>query len=162
MTTLKKLTLTIARTGLILAMTAGLDAQQGETQPNLQTTPGTQGAVAPAASLEEQKARQLEKYDLNRNGKIDVEERPGYVKERVNLLRALQREKAEQRRRLGSSATPEPKRYRLDEDPALLAGYDKNGNGRLDPDEWRAAPRERIKAVIEARKQVNKDKNGAR
>lgn len=113
MTTLKRPVLTAACAGLLLAMTTGLRAQQGEVQPSTQSGLAGQASQTPLQRFEEQKTRLIEKYDVNRNGKIDVEERKGYVTELARLRRQQMRQEA----------------------AARFKAADKNGDGRLDKGE---------------------------
>ena len=90
------------------------------------------------------KAELIRKYDANRNGKIDINERNGYVRERAQITRATAR--AERDALLAAAGTSAP--YSLSSNQVsrlrlLGAGledferYDVNRDGRLDADEVR-------------------------
>lgn len=70
------------------------------------------------------------RFDLNENGKIDVEERRDYVREVARQRRAEVKELARQRPKLNYQ---ERLFYRLPRlTPELIAKYDTDGNGKID------------------------------
>lgn len=118
----------------------------------------TQDVLAgdPIAATELEFAAVIRKYDANANGKIDVDERKGYVRERARLLREEARRAAAQR-----PVTPPELRPFValpNWTKEKVTRYDNNRNGKLDPEERR---QERLDAIQAARTQFKKaDSNG--
>jgi hypothetical protein len=77
------------------------------------------------------------KYDLNHNGNIDAEEHREYVRALSRQRQQEARTRAEQRPQL----SPDERRFYHPPrfTPELLPQYDTNNNGKLDPDELKAA-----------------------
>jgi len=110
----------------------------------LSAHPGITQVAEQPAHKERLKAAILEKYDLNRNGVLDPEEREAWQKDRDALLQQLRDKMAAQR-------------------AAILQQYDTNHNGVLDPDEQEAlqpdrkAKLEQLRAKILEKYDVNKN-----
>lgn len=85
------------------------------------------------------------KYDANGNGKIDVEERQGYVREVARLRRDEARRQAAQRpsARTAVQGLPQPRMTR-----DLFLKHDANRNGRLELEE-RAKLESELRRVAE-------------
>jgi Ca2+-binding EF-hand superfamily protein len=116
------------------------------------------GSAQTHVSTEEGNVSQqlIEKYDANGNGKIDVEERKGYVRERARLLR----EEARRDAALRPVIPPELRPFVVlpNWTKEKVTRYDVNRNGKLDAEERR---QERLDAIQAARAQFRKaDTNG--
>ncbi len=108
-----------------------------------------QTSSAPPAPL-------VAKYDANGNGKIDVEDRKGYIRERAKRLREEAQREAAKRPvvPLGVRLFLEPPNWT----PEKVARYDASKDGRLDLEERR---QERLDAVKTAEAKFKQaDTNG--
>jgi hypothetical protein len=113
-------------------------------------------ADEPTIPAESDLAVLIRKHDTNSNGKIDVDERKGYVRERARLLREAARRDAAQRPVIPPELRPFVALPNWTKEK--VGRYDVNRNGKLDPDERR---QERLDAIQTARAQFKRaDTNG--
>ncbi len=97
--------------------------------------------------IERSKRELLKKYDLNCNGKIDVPERQGYVRELSSITRAYLKEESQAATNRVSERGKKIDaldNMLLREDGPLLRKYDSNKNGRLDKEELKQARQDRL------------------
>lgn len=101
----------------------------------------------------------VHRFDANGNGRIDVEERRGYVREVARERREAAGRLAAQRAaqgglRLEDLKLPGPTR-------AQFLQHDANGNGRLDPDEKAGFEAARREELARRFRRADRDGNGA-
>jgi Ca2+-binding EF-hand superfamily protein len=104
------------------------------------------------------KRRLVEKYDANRNGKIDVEERRDYVRELARIRKQIEKETVaefQQQRIKGQGSLLQTRRGR-----EILGSFDKNKDGRLDSSELDSVRDEIWKALRTTRKQLDPNGDG--
>lgn len=102
--------------------------------------------------------RQLvKKHDANGNGKIDVSERPAYVKERSEARRASARNALAEYQRTKSGGDGPLLNTRRGQD--ILRSMDSNKDGRLDARELSAAPEAVWATLRVTRTQLDQNKD---
>lgn len=112
----------------------------------------------PARPVTEVVGPLMQKYDTNGNGKIDVEERKGYVRERAKLVR----EDAKREAALRPAVSPEVRLFLEPPSwtPEKVAWYDANKDGKLDLAERRQERLDAVKAAEAKFKQSDTNRDG--